>query len=143
MKQILMALAVVAFLHNSAEAQAKKSKYDVNYKVCKSDNGYATCGREGHVRYMTNNTMPADQTTEIILVPVAVADDNNLDMNVVNSYEGYYRRHNIVVGEDEMNAPYQGLPSQQYDGPDRNAQRNLNYNQTSIELPPSDGSNMK
>lgn len=45
MKKILLGLALMGLIHLSAEAQAKYcSKYDQNFKVCQSKNGYTICG---------------------------------------------------------------------------------------------------
>jgi hypothetical protein len=41
MKKVFMALTMIALAHYSAEAQKSQ-----NYKVCKYNNGYATCGNE-------------------------------------------------------------------------------------------------
>ncbi len=71
-------------------------------------------------------------------------DQPTADMNVntVNSYEGYYRKHNIVVS-DEMDKPYKGEASRQYDGPAKNEYRNMNFENTSQYIAPSSGNNTK
>ena len=140
-----MALTVIGFMHSSAEAQTKKHSYNQNYKVCRYGAAYAVCGDQHNP-----NARTASVTTQatVMTPPAAPAVpcntvaantmDNTVSMNSASAYTGYYRRHNIMVSDD-ANAPYQGEPSRQYDGPAKNEYRNMNVNQTSIYLPPNDG----
>jgi hypothetical protein len=68
-----------------------------------------------------------------------------LNANNTNSYEGYYQKRGEIrvcyygdnVAQDNL-MPYQGCPSPQYDGPEKNAARNINSN-TPTDLPPING----
>jgi hypothetical protein len=57
-------------------------------------------------------------------------------------YSGNARYHSrIRVTYDDMNDPYQGKPSMQNDGVQKNIQRNINYLDAANPLPPNDGGN--
>jgi len=141
MKKIIIALMLAGLAYGSANAQAN-SKFAKNYRVCKNSKGNYICSEHPN---WTNDTYSGKKT-------MASEKKNPCDdllatpngMNKVSSYTGYYpqqgyRQHNIIVTYDYGRAPYEGLPSPQYDGPQKNEQRNLNYNQNSIDLPPSNG----
>lgn len=138
MKKILIALTVIGTIHYSANAQTHKSKFAQNYQVCKASDSYTICGETPST---TNSTPGGEQMSATVLqnMEAQPADAQSMQMNQVNSYEGYYQRHNIQVSYDDPRNPYEGLPSIQDDGPAKNNQRNLNYNQTSIILPPVNG----
>ncbi|MDR3678851.1 MAG: hypothetical protein P4L41_02720 [Flavipsychrobacter sp.] len=141
MKTILIALIVVGITNFSADAQAKKSSANQNYKVCLNNGTYNICGKEGTSRAGTSNrtriSKMHNMDKQAWTTPMAEPAEP-IAMNTVNSYEGFYRRHNIVVSDD-MHKPYEGEASRQYDGPAKNEERNLNVNQTSIYLPPNSG----
>ena len=159
MKKLLMALTMIGMIHYSANAQSKTSRYNQNYKVCKANGGYKICGMPVTKATATNSAWQTkqeqnDMTSDGMLAPVpqtvavvapcnTMSNGTSVSMNSTNSYEGYYKRHNIVVSYDDMHNPYEGKPSRQYDGPAKNEYRNLNYNQTSMDLPPNTGSNSK
>lgn len=90
MKKILMALAVIGCINYSADAQTKthKSKWDINYKICKYNDGYHVCGTE-----------PQSE----------MATTGSYSQNTVNSYEGYRRNYalqqdNIIVRYNDAEA---------------------------------------
>lgn len=133
MKKILIALTIIGTIHYSANAQTHKSNFAQNYQVCKANDAYTICGEAPSA---TNST-PGGAPENVNVLQNTCAQ--SVQMNQVNSYEGYYQRHNIRVSYDDPRNPYEGLPSIQDDGPAKNDQRNLNYNQTSITLPPVNG----
>lgn len=145
MKKILMALTVMSMFHFSAEAKGKKVAKQ-NYPVCKANSGYKICGEKASTANATKGTMvPVTQKDNSNVVRdeyVTVGSNTPSGINRTYSFEGYMRRHNIVVN-DEMRNPYEGEPSRQYDGPKRNEYRNLNSNNSSVSLPPSDGNMSK
>jgi hypothetical protein len=71
----------------------------------------------------------------------------NINLSTANSYQGYYpKRSKIIVSYDNGTAPYEAQPSPQYDGPEKNKNRNLKVNSPeqvsgdpSISLPPPSG----
>lgn len=93
MKKILMALAMIGCISYSANAQTgktHKSKYDINYKICKYENGYQVCG-----------TQPRNE--------MVMSSSGTYQQNNVNSYEGYRRDYalqqdNIIVRYDDAQA---------------------------------------
>ena len=92
MKKILMALIVIGCINYSADAQIKthKSKWDINYKICKYDDGYHVCGSEPR--------------SEMSMTSAGTYSQNN-----VNSYQGYRRSYalqqdNIIVRYDDPEA---------------------------------------
>lgn len=158
MKKLFMALTMIGMIHYSADAQTKKHhRYNQNYRVCKAQGGYKICGMpvtKATATYSAwdNHQVQTNNNNELAMAPMSpttsvpcntMANGNSVSMNTSNSYEGYYKRHNIVVSYDDMRNPYEGEPSRQYDGPAKNEYRNLNVNQTSMDLPPNTGSNSK
>jgi len=132
MKKILIALTIIGTIHYSANAQTHKHNFAQNYQVCRASDAYTICGETPTA---TNSTPGgAAENTNVLNT-----SEQSMQMNQINSYEGYYQRHHIVVSYDDPRNPYEGLPSIQDDGPAKNDQRNLNYNQTSIILPPVNG----
>lgn len=71
------------------------------------------------------------------------ANDVHIDAADYIEREGRSNKRNrrIVVTFDEPTAPYDGEESRANDGVETNKQRNLNYQDNSMRLPPSDGSN--
>jgi len=87
----------------------------------------------------TNMVAPQSQSYPVETTPFFLSNGQ--------SFEGYYPQSHIIVGGDNATAPYDGLPSPQYDGPAKNKQRNLKVNSPeqnstdpSFQLPPSNGS---
>jgi hypothetical protein len=143
MKKILMSLAIFGCMNFSAHAQ-QKSKFDENYPVCKNNGGYAICTQQQKAKQLkalqtkaTADVAPLPETNQVVFVRCQSAVD---EPSV--TYNGPYRRHNIIVDED-MDNPYKGKPSRQNDGVQKNEERNLNVNQTSIDLPPNNGYTVK
>jgi|GEM_PF-3855067 len=138
MKKILIALIVIGVTSFSADAKTKKNSNcskNPNYRVCLSNGTYQVCGKEGSKAVNMNR----DTQTWEVSMSQPTAD---MDVNTVNSYEGFYRKHNILVS-DEMDKPYKGEASRQWDGPAKNEYRNMNYNNTTEYIAPSSGNNTK
>jgi hypothetical protein len=136
MKKILIALTIIGTVHYSANAQTKHN-FAQNYPVCRANDAYTICGEAP----TATNTTPggAAESTTVLQNEEAPQNTQWVQMNEVNSYEGYYQRHHIIVSYDDPRNPYNGLPSIQDDGPAKNDQRNLNYNQTNVVLPSVNG----
>jgi hypothetical protein len=140
MKKILLALTMIGMIHYSAEAKpnSKKHNYNENYQVCKLDNAYTICGETPTPATMT----PASVGANTNILPTATENVQSAQTNQASpSYTGNYQQHNIAVFYDDPRNPYEGLPSRQDDGPGKNEERNLNFNQTSVTLPPVNGEN--
>lgn len=146
MKKILVVLAVLGLVNYGADAQTKKSQFDKNYPVCQTKNGYATCSKA-----QLNAQLKEKEVQETY--PVASAPERLAGYDQVvfvkcqsavdePTYGGPVRHH-IQVSYDQMDNPYKGLPSQQYDGPAKDDERNKNVNQTSIQLPSNMGYTQK
>ncbi|HXS38465.1 MAG TPA: hypothetical protein VN721_17310 [Flavipsychrobacter sp.] len=131
MKKILMALTMVGLIHFSAEAQDKDSHspFAENYKVCKYTNGYAVCGDESN---------PAAATYTMRLLTPMASSSTPCTSTTTETNSNYWHR-NIRVSYDNADNPYEGLPSKQNDGAQKNDERNLNTNQSEMVLPANDG----
>ena len=130
-----------------------KTHYAENFKVCKNDHGYFICCEtpeyfnSTHPGFVvTNQENPNDYTQNYVQNETYTANEaaisNNLPQsqsyagyNIVSSqtYTGYYFQKGKMkvcyVGDnvaDLNQAPYNGCPSPQDDGPDKNNARNLN-----------------
>ena len=147
MKNLLIALSVLGMMNTSAIAQQKSSKYDVNYPVCSNKNGYTVCTKDQlkaqlkkqRVHQEVVAAKPAPVQEQVLYVrcrSVAEPDPSYLNDNKHHSIKVSYDN---MTTADNMDNPYNALPSRQYDGPVKNEQRNINVNQTSIQLPPIDG----
>ena len=141
MKKLLMALTMIVVIANNANAQTAKTRqksFNNNYSVCRNQTGDYICSSD-QLRAQNQRkqvvTPTIESQTQIIDMPTTVV----LNENTINSYDSYYRYHNFIVN-DEMSNPANGLPSQQYDGPAKNDERNINYNQSQMNLRASDGS---
>lgn len=145
-----------------------KTRYAQNFKVCKGNTGYfICCERPGYansthpkLRYQVN-----EPATYIPDNPAAMVsngtpgqtypwmDNNGINVNNTNSYEGYYpnggKRSKIKVcytGENvaELNkAVYNGCNTPAWDGPEKNNNRNLNVSTPNENAPlaPISGNN--
>ncbi len=126
---------------NNADAQTKTSKkksFNNNYSVCRNQAGNYICSSDQMKAQNQRREVapPAiEPQNEVINIPSSTVVADKPTMTASNSY----RFHNFIVN-DEMDNPANGLPSQQYDGPAKNDQRNINYNQTQLSLRASDGS---
>lgn len=135
MKQILFALALIGLAAN-ANAQSN-SRYAQNYKMCVKGNSYQVCGDQ-------QAAVQAQQQGRDITVG---EPDPSLSLLNTNTYLGYRtasassnrRNPRIVVAYDDPNAAYEGKESRINDGVKKNKLRNINYLDSSVELPPNDG----
>ncbi len=128
-----------------------KTKYAENFKVCKNDRGYFICcenadySNSTHPVYVVANDQDPNQyvqnensqneNVDIIMNGSVPESQSYAGYNIIssNSYFGYYLHDGKVKacygGNNvaELNrAPYKGCPSPQYDGPEKNKERNLN-----------------
>jgi len=142
MKKLMMMLAIIGMIQTSANAQ-KTSKFAKNYDVCRYRNGYEVCSKDQmsaqNKKLKATKSLAAKEATplqdQVVYVKCFSAADQTPAIGNLN-----YRRHNNMMIIDDMDNPYHGLPSRQYDGPVKNEERNKNVNQTSIDLPANDGS---
>lgn len=138
MKKILLALVIVGTAVCGANAQ-KKSVFAKNYRICLIDSKYQVC--------------PTSTKSDLGRTSVVSNPEGALRMMDTSVYLGYSspfpsfsgmvpsnrRNPRIRVTIDDPAAPYQGKESMINDGVELNKERNVNYQNTSVELPPSDG----
>lgn len=133
MKKILLALSIIGLISHNAGAQTKKSIYAKNYPVCLSGSTYKVC-----------------TTTKAELGRKETADNPDPSLRMMDTYVhmGYGSRHTyasnkrnprIRVAIDDPHAPYEGKESMINDGVQKNKERNINYLDNSVVLPPNDG----
>jgi len=136
MKQILLALLIAGALPLGANAQTN-SKFAQNYKVCINGDKYAVCNEE-------------EKTSEKVGRDVKVTnDDRRLRMFDTYVHMGYspataYSNKNnprIKVSYEDPNGAYEGKETSINDGVQKNIERNINYLDGSVQLPPNDGGN--
>jgi hypothetical protein len=141
------------------------TKYSENYKVCKNSNGYFICsGPDGTPNYTypsftERGVKPYDAPVhQYEAVPVAQDRQQTKDDLSAPQSQSYPENTNTVAGigklysgknyikvcnqaysvADENRLPYQGCPSPQDDGPDKNNARNINESNP-INQPPLTG----
>jgi len=141
MKKILMLVTMLGLIHDNITAQTKKirtSSFNNNYSICHDLTGYFVCSSK---QLHTQNEKYEAITTPREIHSQAVNMESSTMLNNMPDYSSgiSYRYHNFMIGDDRMDNPANGIPSQQYDGPAKNAERNINYNQTSVSLKSSDG----
>lgn len=132
MKNSLLALIVIGMTCFSANAQDQpKSKYDINYKVCLIGDKYKTC----------DESTPAFAPNNEKAIKKQVAELRKLDEHVYvkSNTQSAKRNPRFTVSYEE--GAYKGEASAINDGVTKNKERNLNYNNTAVDLPPSDGNN--
>lgn len=137
MKQVLLMLAIAGATYTSANAQSG-SAYDVNYNVCRTNGKYHVC----------SNNSPQ------IIDGKEKANDNEKQveksLSRLNSYtyvkgtprqqgESYKKNPRFIVTYNDPQAPYEGKESLVNDGVEKNKNRNINYLDNSVDLPPVDG----
>ena len=136
---------LVVSIQVSAGAQTHKTMkrdFNENYSVCSNASGYYVCTvAQLHAQNQKHQAPLAKMDTHTEMVDIRSA--NGLTAAAENPYTEPFRYHKFIIGGDQMDNPGNGLPSQQYDGPTKNDQRNMNVNQTSMHLPPIDGNNSK
>lgn len=136
MKQVLLALLIAGILPLGANAQNRaKSQFDKNYPVCIKGNNYAVCDE-------------VDKVTEKVGRDVKVtANDRTLHLFDTYVHMGYRptaassNKNNprILVNYEDPNGAYEGKETSINDGVEKNKQRNINYLDGSMVLPPNDG----
>jgi hypothetical protein len=136
MKQVLIGLLIAGILPLSANAQNKgKSNYNKNYPVCIKGNQYAVCDN-------------MDKATEQVGRDVKVtSDDRTLHLFDTYVHMGYRpmasastkNNPRLRVSYEDPNGAYEGKETSINDGVKKNIQRNLNYLDASMTLPPNDG----
>jgi hypothetical protein len=110
-----------------------RSKYDVNYKVCKIDEQYKICNPNDALIQTTNNP---GQIAGVHSVNTGEAA--SLSMNEGGVYMGYTSKKNSTIKvQDEDNLS--DKLDKEADGKEKASYRNMNYNNGSVSLPPSDG----
>ncbi len=137
MKKILLALLIAGILPLGANAQHKaKSRFDKNYKVCIKGDKYAVCDE-------------VDKMNEQVGRDVKVtSDDRALHMFDTHVHMGYARSYGasnknnprIRVSYEDPNGAYKGKETMINDSVKKNINRNINYLDESVQLPPNDGS---
>lgn len=142
MKKILFAIMVLAIGTTSADAQTKgksaKSVNAKNYPICLVGEEYKVC--------------PVHTNAQLGRSEIVNNPEASLRMMDTSVYLGYTntpsygimvpsnrRNPRIRVTIDDPNAPYQGKESMINDGVQKNKVRNINYLDSSVQLPPSDG----
>jgi hypothetical protein len=148
MKQSLLMLTVIGMMHFSADAQNKetpKSKFDINYKVCRIDNKkYTTCSETTPTVIYTPKYQQKIEKQE---------QEYQKTIDGLRKYDMYIHVHPLPPVEilakrflGEATPSFSGteaakrrLPMLENDGYAKINYRNLNYLNTSVELPTNDG----
>lgn len=148
MKHSILMLAVFGMTYFSANAQngeAKKSEYDINYKVCRINGKYTTC---------SDNTPTVVNTPSYERKMQSQQEKVNAKtLDGLRRYDSYTRvlpLQPVVVTAPKAiakidqrfegtSAAYHGNPTPENDGIAKNKERNINYLNSSVNLPPNDG----
>jgi len=134
-----------------------KTKYAENFKVCKSNKGYSICceaanynnstqSRSQDAAYQDANNEQNDYAAQnegsnVASVGDAPQSQSYANYNVIapHTYSGYYfqkgKMKACYIGNnvaEETRAPYQGCPSPQSDGPEKNSARNVNVSNPAV-----------
>lgn len=138
MKKILLVMALISFGYIHAEAQSKKSTYAKNYPICLSGNKYKVCpaanSKAGRSVKVNNPSASLRMMDTTVHMGYSTARPFS-SMSVLSNR----RNPRIRVTIDDPQAPYEGKESMINDGVQKNKQRNINYLDNSVELPPNDG----
>ena len=131
--------------HPAEKPQAYKTTYSDQQASVQRSGTNTENDADSKTDLMNNNE--AVQTPNELIAPQSQSYPKNTDygINQASSYEGYYPKRgrikvcyygNNVAENSRM--PYQGCASPQYDGPDKNQERNINAN-TPSDMPPLNG----
>jgi len=109
-----------------------RSKYDVNYKVCLVNNQYKVCNPEDATVQGTRSNVVVTSES------VNTSNGSSVSMSQGGIYMGYTSKKNSNIKvEDEDNV--KNKLDREADGKEKASYRNMNYNNGSVSLPPSDG----
>lgn len=131
MKTIFL-FAIVGLVSQDADAQSRKSRYDINFRICQDNGVYKPCSEVKKTHLSSGQN---DQLNQQQRIPDT---DNRVDMT--HNHTHYLRSRIRVTYSDNANAPYKGEESMQNDGVQKTVNRNLNYLDGAAQLPPNDGS---
>lgn len=138
MKQTIIALAVLTFICSNAKAQS--SAYDINYKVCKVNDKYKACGEDDPA--ITNTKPKAESNVAAVSSSLRRLDTyvkpESTPRQVYTSVKGNPR---FTVTYDDINGAYEGKDTKANGTVSANIERNINYLDNSVNLPPNDGGN--
>lgn len=134
MKQILFAILGLLYFMPNAQAQSN-SQYAKNYKVCKLDGKYATCDANTFNRMQRAEKVAATRSTQTKNEAPVASYSQFVYVSTSNK-----ENDNIKVLYDDEEAAYEGKNSPINDGVKKNVNRNINYLDESVDLPPVDGS---
>lgn len=136
-KIAMLALAGIAFMQPDANAQS--SKFDKNYPICKSHNGYEVCDHD------MIKTKTAATYVETYEVPVAKTQATEVKVPACEVTEVVYvstsnkENPRFRVSYNVPGDVYEGEESLSNDGVKDNKTRNVNYLDWSVNRPPNDG----
>lgn len=148
MKQSLLMLVVIGMMHFGANAQDKeapKSKFDINYKVCRIDNKkYTTCN---------------EATPTVIYTPAYQKKVDKQEQEYQKTIDGL-RKYDVYINVKTLppvevlakrylseaapafsgtEAAKRHLPMLENDGYAKINYRNLNYLNNAVDVPSNDG----
>jgi hypothetical protein len=144
MKKILLALVLTGSVSFGTEAQSN-NKFAKNYTVCRAEDGtYVVCSNDKLEPVESNYRAASYEARKTPVTPLAVPCVNITRPPAVKVGYRWDNGQKIRVIYDETKskmeplAPMNGEHSDQNDGPDANAIRNLNYGSGQY-VPPSTG----
>jgi hypothetical protein len=133
MKKILLALTILGILPFGADAQ--KSVYDKNYKVCINDNKYALCDGQAKANEEVGRDVKITSPARSLRM-----FDSYVHMGYRTASANSNKRNSrIIVSYEDPNGAYEGKETLINDGVEKNKARNINYLDGSMQLPPVDG----
>lgn len=128
MKSILFVF--VFFLATGNANAQSKSKNDQNFRICFVNNTYVACDENAPVSSDMNNYADYTPPPPPPPPPVFVG-------------RGANRASRMTLAYDDPNAAYKGEESMINDGVEQNKERNINYLDQNVTLPPNTGNNSR
>ncbi len=144
MKQSILMLTVIGMMHFSADAQnneAKKSDYDINYKVCRVDDKYRVCNNNTPNIVYTKPYIRKINKEYAKTIDGLRRYDQYVEVRPLPVVEVISKRRPIAYNQefDGTSAAYHGNPTPENDGLAKNKERNINYLNSAVDLPSIDG----
>jgi hypothetical protein len=129
MKQLFLVLIITGAIQTNLVAQ--------NYRICRINNQYRVC--DIHTPLFVAS---AQTTADNSRAASASMRSGDTYTRMITTTPGLSAKRNkrILVGYDDPGGGYSGKETMINDGVEKNKNRNINSNNTSVNLPASDGS---
>lgn len=124
MKRAIMVFLLLTGFIATSKAQKQTTPQEKNFRICFVNGQYVVCDPNAPITAAGTIQEPQRE-----LPPAPPVHKGN----------GIAKKSHVMLSYDDPNAPYKGENSAVNDGVKKNEERNINYLDGAVKLPPSDG----